>query len=93
MCSGSRNSHSKFAVQAGRHTTHFTVDTLFGHNIFGASTFPIWPFQFIVTSHKKSPRTQTPQMAPKLFPSLVARLRDSFKVCNKCLFHPNGSIK
>ena len=41
MCSGSRNSHSKFAVQAGRRTRHFSVDSLVGHRISGASTFPL----------------------------------------------------
>ena len=28
-------------------------DTLSGHNIFGVCTFPLWPFSFFVTSHKK----------------------------------------
>ena len=43
------HSHSALAAQADRHTRHCTVDSVFGHNGFGASTFPVWPFTFIVT--------------------------------------------
>ena len=76
MCSASRNSHSKFAVQAGRqaHKTFYHRHLLWSQYFPGFHFPTVALYVYCDHSQKVTPpprRTRTPQVAPKLYPSLT----------------------